>query len=63
MSIADEIKKLGDLRNQGLITDAEFEGQKAALLAGGSALGRQSDTAPPMDGLHSRWAGSSGSSC
>lgn len=30
--IADEIKKLGDLRNQGLLTEQEFLTQKARLL-------------------------------
>ena len=32
-STADELSKLGDLRSQGVITDAEFEAQKAKLLA------------------------------
>ena len=31
--VADEIRKLGALRTDGLITDAEFEAQKAKLLA------------------------------
>jgi len=30
---ADELAKLSDLKNQGVITDAEFEAQKAKLLA------------------------------
>jgi hypothetical protein len=30
---ADQIAKLNDLKNQGAITDAEFEAQKAKLLA------------------------------
>ena len=30
---ADQIAKLADLKNQGVITDAEFEAQKAKLLA------------------------------
>ena len=30
---ADQIAKLNDLKNQGVITDAEFEAQKAKLLA------------------------------
>ncbi len=33
-SIADEIKKLGALRSQGLLTDDEFAAQKAKLLGG-----------------------------
>lgn len=32
MSVADEIAKLGGLRDKGLITDAEFDAQKAAVL-------------------------------
>ncbi len=32
-SSADELAKLADLKNQGVITDAEFEAQKAKLLA------------------------------
>ncbi len=32
-SAADQIAKLADLKNQGAITDAEFEAQKAKLLA------------------------------
>ena len=31
--VADELTKLGQLRDQGVITDAEYEGQKAKLLA------------------------------
>jgi len=31
-SVADEIAKLGQLRSQGLLTEAEFEAQKARLL-------------------------------
>jgi len=30
---ADQLSKLSDLKNQGVITDAEFEAQKAKLLA------------------------------
>lgn len=33
MSIADELGKLADLRDKGIITPAEFEAQKAKLLA------------------------------
>jgi hypothetical protein len=32
-STADQLSKLADLKNQGVITDAEFEAQKAKLLA------------------------------
>ena len=32
-STADELAKLADLKQQGVITDAEFEAQKAKLLA------------------------------
>ena len=32
-SAADQIAKLADLKNQGVLTDAEFEAQKAKLLA------------------------------
>ena len=32
-SAADQIAKLADLKSQGVITDAEFEAQKAKLLA------------------------------
>ena len=31
----DELKKLGDLKAAGILTDAEFEAQKAKILAGG----------------------------
>jgi len=30
----EQIQKLGDLKAQGLLTDAEFEAQKAKILAG-----------------------------
>ncbi len=29
----DQLKKLGDLRSQGVLTDTEFEAQKAKILA------------------------------
>jgi high-affinity K+ transport system ATPase subunit B len=32
-SVADEIKKLADLRTAGVLSDAEYEAQKARLLA------------------------------
>jgi hypothetical protein len=31
---ADELAKLGDLKSQGVLTDAEFDAQKAKILAG-----------------------------
>jgi hypothetical protein len=34
-SAADELSKLAELRNSGVITDAEFEAQKAKLLSAG----------------------------
>lgn len=34
VSVADEIRKLGELRTQGLLTDAEFAAQKSLLLGG-----------------------------
>lgn len=34
VSVADEIEKLAALRDRGILTQAEFEAQKAALLAG-----------------------------
>ena len=42
-SVADEITKLAALRDQGHLTDAEFEAQKAALLA----RSQQPPSAPP----------------
>jgi Short C-terminal domain len=32
-SVADELRKLAELRDQGLITEVEFQTQKAKLLA------------------------------
>lgn len=37
VSVADELRKLGDLVAQGLLTQDEFQAQKARLLAGGAA--------------------------
>ena len=34
MDIADELSKFADLQSRGLITQAEFDARKAALLAG-----------------------------
>ena len=31
----DRLKELGELKNSGVLTDAEFEAQKAKILAGG----------------------------
>lgn len=39
VSVADELRKLGDLLAQGLLTKEEFEAQKARLLAGGASGG------------------------
>ncbi|HET9649739.1 MAG TPA: SHOCT domain-containing protein [Microlunatus sp.] len=33
--ILDQLKQLGELRTAGVLTDAEFEAQKAKILAGG----------------------------
>ena len=33
-SVADQLEKLADLRDRGVLTDAEFEAQKAKLLSG-----------------------------
>ena len=33
VSVADELTKLGQLRDQGIVTDDEFQAQKARLLA------------------------------
>jgi len=33
-NVADQLKKLGELRDQGVLTDEEFEAKKAQLLAG-----------------------------
>lgn len=41
MSIADELKKLAELRSQGVLSDAEFEAQKSALLSGRSTQFRR----------------------
>jgi len=34
-AMIDQLKKLGELRSAGVLTEAEFEAQKAKLLAGG----------------------------
>jgi Short C-terminal domain len=41
LGTADELRKLSDLRSDGLLTDAEFERQKASLLGGSPPLPRQ----------------------
>ena len=33
-SVADELKKLAELRSEGVLSDEEFEAQKSPLLAG-----------------------------
>lgn len=35
MSVADELKKLAELRDSGVLTEAEFQQQKARVLSGG----------------------------
>lgn len=47
MSIADEIKKLEDLRAQGVISDEQFETQKTRLLEGGGTSGLADDGPMP----------------
>jgi hypothetical protein len=37
LSIPDQIRKLGELRDVGLFTDEEFEGKKAELRSSGSS--------------------------
>jgi hypothetical protein len=57
--VADEIRKLGALRAEGLLTDAEFQTQKSVLLASPSSIqtgapetadtSETKETAPPLD--------------
>lgn len=35
-SLVDQLKDLGELKNQGILTEEEFAAQKAKLLAGGA---------------------------
>ena len=42
LDVPDQIRKLGELRDAGLLTAAEFESKKAELLARMSALARRS---------------------
>lgn len=57
MSIAEEIKKLNELREQGVITDAEFEQQKDLLLSGASAAAAsQAQPLAQANGLALAWA-------
>jgi hypothetical protein len=44
-SVADEIRKLGQLREEGLLTDDEFQSQKVALLASPSPPSAHSNAA------------------
>ena len=37
MSVADELRKLQELRETGTLSEAEFEKAKAAVLSGGAA--------------------------
>jgi len=39
MSMADEIRKLAELRESGALSEEEFAEAKAAVLAGGTSLG------------------------
>lgn len=50
MSVADELKKLADLQAQGILTQADFDGQKAKLLSEGVATPPPSSPqfAPPV---------------
>jgi hypothetical protein len=41
MNLADELRKLDDLRRSGVLSDAEFQQAKALLLAGGAAPAEQ----------------------
>jgi hypothetical protein len=45
MNISDEIKKLQQLRNEGVLTDEEFVQAKATVLASGTAQVNQPDRA------------------
>jgi hypothetical protein len=56
MSIADELAKLQSLRSQGVITEAEFEQQKKALIGGGQKTTSAPDV-PAWDQLpiHKKW--------
>ena len=45
-SVADEIRKLGQLRAEGLLTDAEFQSQKSLLL--GHTLRKIADSQEPL---------------
>jgi|GEM_PF-2507361 len=47
MSIADEIGKLDELRKQGVLTDAEFENQKQALLQDSPSASAAGAPIPP----------------
>jgi len=46
-NVSEELTRLAQLRDQGVLTDAEFEAQKAALLRGDNAA----PAAPPRRGL------------
>ena len=47
MSVADELAKLADLRDRGVLTDSEFEDQKRALLTNRPTSAKPSPTAEP----------------
>ena len=41
MSVADKIREMAELREQGLISETEFQAEKDKLLAGGTAAPQQ----------------------
>jgi hypothetical protein len=47
MSVADELKKLSDLHREGVLTDAEFDAQKRAVL--GASSTEQTDPPPASE--------------
>ena len=47
MSMADELAKLADLRDRGVLTDSEFENEKQALLADRPGPAKPSPSAEP----------------
>lgn len=57
MGLADEIRELMELHNNGTLTDAEFEQAKAAVLAGSASAGRPSTSAPDntFGGVAKKW--------
>ena len=41
MSVADKIREMAELRDQGLISEAEFQAEKAKLLSSGNPSARR----------------------